>query len=226
MTVANNSFGLVSRNVSPSRAANTIPLSRVVFDLQPILDRFKDNIVDIRSHFSVAADLLNSKPPKQNAAEDIWRSQIVFLDSAFDFYIHEIVKYGIIKMFNGDWTETNGYKNLKVHLSFAVDLAQNPNSTSKLLDEIDEINRYSCFMGAKKLSEQLKFIDVNCRLLNSEEKLFNDLFNRRNQIAHQSDRMHGQTQKNAITKNYVEDFINKIEDFVLTKLHPAIVLKN
>ena len=226
MPVINNSFGLVSRNTSPTRPSNTITFPQIVFDLQPILDRFNSNIADIRSHFQTANDLLALRPPKQTAAEDIWRSQIVFLDSALDFYIHEIVKYGIIKMFNGNWTESTNYKKMKVRLRFAVDLAQNPSSASRLLEEIDEMNKYSCFMGAKKLKEQLDFIDVNYNCRNSEKKLLNDLYDRRNQIAHQSDRIPGQQQKQPISKSYVEDFINKIENFVLNNLHPVIVAKN
>ncbi len=226
MSATNNTFGLVSRNNSPSRPSNTIAFPRIKFNLQEILDRFNANIADIRSHFQTADDLLAMQPTKHTAAEDIWRSQIVFLDSALDFYIHEIVKYGIIKMFNGDWTPSNDYKKMKVHLSFAVDLAQNPSSASKLREEIDEMNKYSCFMGAKKLKEQLDFIDVNYNLRNSDKTLLNDLYNRRNQIAHQSDRIPGQQQKQPISKNYVEDFINKIENFVVSNLHPAIVAKN
>lgn len=226
MPATNNSFGLVSRNNVPSRPSNTITFPQIAFDLQPILDRFNSNIADIRSHFQTTDDLLALQPPKQTAAEDIWRSQIVFLDSALDFYIHEIVKYGIVKMFNGDWTESNDYKKMKVRLGFAVDLAQNPNSASKLLEEIDEMNKYSCFMGAKKLKEQLVFIDVNYSLRNSDKNLLNDLYNRRNQIAHQSDRISGQQQKQSITKDYVEDFINKIVNFVVSNLHPVIAAKN
>ena len=225
MPATNNSFGLVSRNNTPARPSNTITFPQIVFDLQPILNRFNSNIADIRSHFKTADDLLSLQPPKQTAAEDIWRSQIVFLDSALDFYIHEIVKYGIVKMFNGDWAESTDYKKMKVRLSFAVDLAQSPSSTSKLLEEIDEMNKYSCFMGAKKLEEQFVFIDVNYNLRKSDKKLLNDLYNRRNQIAHQSDRVHGQQHKQSITKKYVENFINKIENFVLKNLHPVIVAK-
>lgn len=225
MPTTNNSFGLVSRNNPPSRPSNTIVFPRIVFDLQPILDRFNSNITDIRSHFQTADDLLALQPPKQIAAEDIWRSQIVFLDSALDFYIHEIVKYGIIKMFNGEWPESNDYKKMKVRLSFAIDLAQNPNSASMLLEEIDEMNKYNCFMG-KKIKDALKFIDISYRLTSTQEKLLIDLYNRRNQIAHQADRISGQQQKQSITKNYVENFINKIETFVVNTLHPVIVAKN
>lgn len=225
MPAINNSFGLASRNNFPTRPSNTITFSRIVFDLQPILDRFNSNIADIKSHFQTADDLLSLQSPKQTAAEDVWRSQIVFLDSALDFYIHEIVKYGIIKMFNGDWTESPDYKKMKVRLSFAVDLAQNPNSASKLLEEIDEMNKYSCFMG-KKIKDALRFINIHYRLTPVEESFLIDLYNRRNQIAHQADHIPGQQQKQSITKNYVKDFINKIDNFVVNNLHPAIVTNN
>lgn len=221
-----NSFGLVSRNNAPTRPANVISFPRIIFELQPILDRFNANINDIKNHFNIADDLLAMNPPKYSEAEDIWRSQIVFLDSAFDFYIHEIVKYGIIKMFNRDWAESDDYKNLKVKLSFALDLAQNPNSSSKLLDEIDEMNKYSCFMGVKKLNEQLKFISITYSLTTQEKKLLKDLYNRRNQIAHQSDFLPRTAQKQQIVKADVQDYINKVETFVLNKLHPAVVAKN
>ena len=127
-------------------------------------------------------------------------------------------------MFNGEWPESNDYKRMKVHLSFAVDLAQNPNSASKLLEEIDEMNKYSCFMG-KKIKDALRFINIKYKLTSAEEAFLVDLYDHRNQIAHQSDRIPGQQQKQPISKNYVEDFINKIENFVVSNLHPAIVAK-
>lgn len=127
-------------------------------------------------------------------------------------------------MFNGDWTESTDYKKMKVRLSFAVDLAQNPNSASKLLEEIDEMNKYSCFMG-KKIKDALRFINITYDLTSAEVFLIN-LYNRRNQIAHQADHIPGQQQKQSITKNYVEDFINKIDNFVVNNLHPVIVAKN
>lgn len=63
-------------------------------------------------------------------------------------------------------------------------------------------------------------------MTSAEEAFLVDLYDRRNQIAHQSDRIPGQQQKQPISKSYVEDFINKIESFVVNNLHPVIVAKN
>ena len=37
------------------------------------------------------------------------------------------------------------------------------------------------------------------------------MFQRRNEIAHQNDRSHASAQQNDITKEFVEDYISKIE---------------
>lgn len=78
----------------------------------------------------------------------------------------------------------------------------------------------------KKIKDALRFINIKYKLTSAEEAFLVDLYDRRNQIAHQSDRIPGQQQKQPISKSYVEDFINKIESFVVNNLHPVIVAKN
>ena len=41
--------------------------------------------------------------------KDILRSQVVFLDSAFDFFMHEATKYGMVQIFQGIWEKTEKY---------------------------------------------------------------------------------------------------------------------
>lgn len=42
----------------------------------------------------------------------VLRSQIAFLFSLFDFILHEIVKFGLVNMFAGQWNKTNNYMKL------------------------------------------------------------------------------------------------------------------
>lgn len=63
---------------------------------------------------------------------------------------------------------------------------------------------------------------LSYNLTSAEESFLIDLYNRRNQIAHQADHIPRQQQKQSITKNYVEDFINKIDNLVVNNLHPII----
>lgn len=47
-----------------------------------------------------------------NEQDYILRSQIAFLFSLFDLFLHEIVKFGLVNMFTGSWEKTNHYKKL------------------------------------------------------------------------------------------------------------------
>lgn len=222
-------FGLISRNNTPIKESRTIIFPRINNDLQSILDRFTQNLSDIKSRFLIADTLLNLPSPSApdlEGAQDIWRSQIVFLDSALDFYFHEIIKYSYIQMFYLDWPQSEEYKRIKVSLQFAIDLANNPNSVSKLSDEIDEMNRFTCFMGIKQINWLFKAIDIKITLNKAEQNLIKELFNRRNQIAHQSDRLPNNPDKQGITKEYVESTINEIESLVVNKIHLRIVNKS
>lgn len=74
-----------------SRERRTIHI--VSFELDEIMLHFEENIENITHHFTVADQLWAEN--HSEAAKDIWRSQILFLESALDFYIHEITKYGM-----------------------------------------------------------------------------------------------------------------------------------
>lgn len=46
------------------------------------------------------------------------------------------------------------------------------------------------------------------------KKIVEKLFKRRNEIAHQNDRSHASAQQTEITKEFVEDYITKVETIV------------
>ncbi|MBE6130920.1 MAG: hypothetical protein E7183_04290 [Erysipelotrichaceae bacterium] len=58
------------------------------------------------------------------------------------------------------------------------------------------------------------------------KKIIKELFTRRNEIAHQSDRNHFNATKNDITKEYVRYNINAIKHFVETIHHYAVSKSN
>ena len=71
--------------------------SKIVrFQLSEIKEHFDENIGNVEKQFYVAEELV--KAQKISEAEMIWRSQVVLVDSAFDFYMHELSKYGMDNM--------------------------------------------------------------------------------------------------------------------------------
>lgn len=75
---------VLQQRPQPSRNKQVIKIS---IDLNKIQTDFDRNIQDIEAKFNLVQSILGTSP---DLAKDIWRSQIVFLDSALDFYIHEI----------------------------------------------------------------------------------------------------------------------------------------
>ena len=181
--------------------------SKISFEYSLIKSRFDENIEDVKIKFSIADSI-----DVENQKKEIWRSQIVFLESSLDFYLHEIIKFGFIKMFNNEWDETEGFKDFSVSLGFAIKLAKYPENAETLLDEIDKGNHKLCFMRFDNIIKNLKLIGIKISF--SDKEIINEIYKRRNQIAHQTDRNPPKTEKQDITRELVEMYINKIEELV------------
>lgn len=190
----------------PQRTKKTIIVDA---DFEEIKKHLKENIDDVKVKFALAD---RESVTNIHDAEEIWRSQIVFLDSALDFYIHEVTTYGFIKIFNGEWPETNNYKQKRVSMEFAVNLYRNSENAKELIKtEIDFINSQYCFMDYKNISTNLKMVGI--QPANSFHKDIDKFYKRRNLIAHQSDRLPNNPVKQPISKQDVEIYITLVEAF-------------
>ncbi|MFU2419041.1 hypothetical protein [Peptacetobacter sp. AB800] len=194
-----------------------------IFELDEIKYHFDENINSIRDSFEIIKDL-----KEDNKKMDILRYQIISLDSTIDFYMHEITKYGMNRMYNGYWEKTEKYNNFKIEMSDIHKIM-----ISKQDDIFNEVvnKKYAndTFMTSKSIIDQLKLIGISPKELadnvfydrNSKEntmdklKTFLDkLFVRRNLIAHQSDRNHADAEKNSINEDYVKKQIDMVIKFI------------
>ena len=66
-------------------------VSILQFDLEQIKRHFEESMEAITSLGAVADAIAVEKPQE---AEAIWRMQLVLVESALDFYMHELSKYG------------------------------------------------------------------------------------------------------------------------------------
>lgn len=184
-------------------------ITKISFDYSNIQKHWKENINDVENKFSIAKSL---EKTNLEQAKEIWRSQIVFIDSTLDFYIHEVIKFGIIKIFNEEWPSTNKFMNLKISLKFAIDLAKTPENANSLLSEIDEINQKNCFMSYDNIKRQLDIIGIT--IDHSKKNIIDEIYQRRNQIAHQSDRLPENPIKQEIKESTVLQYIQEIKAFI------------
>lgn len=184
-------------------------ITKISFDYSNIQKHWKENINDVENKFSIAKSL---EKTNLEQAKEIWRSQIVFIDSTLDFYIHEVIKFGIIKIFNEEWPSTNKFMNLKISLKIAIDLAKTPENANSLLSEIDEINQKNCFMSYDNIKRQLDIIGIT--IDHSKKNIIDEIYQRRNQIAHQSDRLPENPIKQEIKESTVLQYIQEIKAFI------------
>ena len=198
----------------------------IQFELDAIVTRFNTNLTSIKSQFTLADQL---KATGNIHYKDILRSQIVFLDSAFDFFMHEITKYGMNHIFDGTWAKTEKYNNFSIRLGDVSEVLQNPEQENWFLDIVNDTYAEDTFMSSEAVIGQLNLIGVKWQ--NVADRAFyeqgsstptkdkfkytlNSLFRRRNKIAHQADSSHETGEKNDIERSDVENHIDNIEKIV------------
>ena len=169
------------------------------FELDQILQHFVEAIQSINAQFDVADELVESG--KVIEGENIWRAQIVFLASALDFYMHELTKYGLCEIYNENWDRTDKYENLQVNMKVIEVALKSGGDIDWFLDYINSYYRAITMVSYESVKDKFK-------------RRLNELFGRRNIIAHQSDRAHKDAQVNIITKEIVQNFICDIEKIV------------
>ena len=199
----------------------------IQFPLVEIRERFDKTILDIENQFDLAALLIEEE--KVDSAKEIYRSQIVFLESALDFYIHEISKYGVISIFTKRWSKTEKYNNFKIPMSVFETGIRNPESTSWLAEYLNSRFSVEVYLSSESMKDQLNMLGLCFHSImetafpipsNPDEPykegkiIVKELFERRNQIAHQSDRKHATAERNDISKEYVQKCISDVKKLV------------
>ncbi len=197
------------------------------FELNQILQHFTESIQAINAQFGVADELC--KAGKITEGENIWRAQIVFLASAFDFYMHELTKYGLCEIYNENWNRTDKYDNLQVSMKVIEIALKSGEDIDWFLEYINGYYQVITMVSYESVSNQLKLLGIDLvRVADNAfyqrgetekpkhkiKRRLNELFTRRNIIAHQADRAHTDAQVTIITKEIVQDFIHDIEKIV------------
>lgn len=206
------------------------PISVVNFELSEIKEHFDQSITAINNQFEVASSL--GSGGKIDDQKNIYRSQIVFLESAFDFYLHELTKYGLRKMLAGSWQKTERYKNLKIPMKHVERGLNDPSAIQWFVECINEAYSRDVMTAYEYLKDQMNMLGISLvDILKSAfpekdkpQRVIIDLYDRRNQIAHQTDRAHADASQADISEEYVKERIVEINTIVMA-LHQASLEK-
>ena len=199
----------------------------VVFDIDEIDRHFQESVALIQKQLDHIDDIAILDVC---IAEEVLRSQIVALDSAFDFYLHEVIKLGIVEMYCGTWivSSTEKYKNLSFRMSFLETAVAEQKGSDWLKKWVDDewikgaYMSYSAFkavcnlIGIKVKDISNVFYQRGCKKKTTDQlqNAIDKLFRHRNRIAHQSDRKSRNAVRHTISKEDVEKYIYNIRRIV------------
>lgn len=193
---------------------------------------------EIKEHFSDTLSAINRRYRTANYyrligcdrdANYIWQSQIVFLESAFDFFMHEMTKYGLCKIFDGCWHETEKYRHIMVDLETTTKALSNPEDVKWFLEYINQYYRKDTFTSYESVKDQLNLLGLNMqavadtafyqreateKTIDKMKRRLNELYSRRNIIAHQSNRWHEDAVEHSIDETIVRNFVDDIKKIV------------
>ena len=201
-------------------------LAPVQFSLTEIKQHFTDSITIVKKQYEVAASLESNE--NIEACKTIWRSQVVLAEGLLDFYIHEISKYCLFRMFSGSWKKSDKYNSIMVPMSKVEEAIAATESKDWFFVYLNERFSRDVFLSLEGMRDQLNLIGVgfantmmkafprdnNQKSISDGSNIVKNLFRRRNEIAHQNDRSHASAKQNDISKEFVEDYIEKIESIV------------
>ena len=160
------------------------------------ISQFKQNIDRVRNSHATYS-ILNIKTTEVIDVSDVLRAELVLVVSAFDYYVHEVVRQGMLEVFQGKRVETPAFRKFTVPLECLREAISNPSTFDWLENEIIIRHSWKSFQQAEKVAEVIRLIsDISlwAEIANKLGKNSNELkstlnliVDRRNKIAHEAD---------------------------------------
>ena len=190
------------------------------------INSFKESVESIKNLHALHKHLCSLLPAMD--LSEILRAEIVLTVSAFDCFIHDIVRKGVMDIFNTNRDKNPKYDNLCIHISTVKQMLQDDNDLDRneLLEiSVKKILSKESYQSPSSIENALQLISIKKiwssikdeMHMSSEDitKKLGIIINRRNKIAHESDiKNHIDTTKNEIEREDVDDIIDFISTLV------------
>ena len=166
-------------------------------------------------------------------SEDILRTQLSFLMSLYDYLIHEVLKYKMLDIFDGNNADgIKGFNKFKISMSNLRIAIEHPKNKKWLENEIESQKGGASFINPNKTLEALSIVsseNILGKYCMDNKKDYNQfieelstLNKRRNKIVHEMDIIDKNTWKRQeIKKKEVDDYVKLIEDlgnYIINKI--------
>ena len=197
-------------------------VSPVHFELAEIKKHFDESLTGIEKQGKTAAKLLENG--QEEECQDIWRSQIVFLEGVLDFFLHEISKYALFQMFQGNWEKSEKYFGIKGPMRQVENAYADLSTKEWFFSFLNQDMSKQVYLSAESMNEQLNLIGIPFNAVMGKafpkdtinesthygRQVVKEMFERRNKIAHQNDRDHASADRTEITLELVNTYKQQI----------------
>lgn len=201
--------------------------------MQSALDQFHVSINRVRDLIAVHNSVKAQSTPVLDLS-DILRAALVLSVSALDFYVHEIVRLGMLEIHRGLRPEPPAFSRFQISLGSArKGLSVALNLDYWLEDEIRQRHSYKSFQQPENVADAIRLISdkklweevakVMGRSAQDVKQQLSIIVDRRNKIAHEADidPTLGLGNRWGINESLVNDAVDFIEQ-VVESIHSVL----
>ena len=164
--------------------------------MQAAIDQFRTNIERVRN-LGAIFKAFGSQTTDVLELSDILRAELVMGVSAFDHYVHELVRLGMLEIYCGHRTAPPAFLRFQVTLERIIQAMANPADNSWLESQIWSRHCFQSFQRPDKISDAIRLISgvelwnevaqqLGTTPQGAKEKL-TLIVERRDKIAHEAD---------------------------------------
>jgi len=165
--------------------------------MQPAIDLFRISIARVRDLIAVH-NSLKAQASSVLDLSDMLRAALVLAVSALDYYIHEVVRIGMLEIHRGQRLEPPAFSGFQISLGNArAGINAGQNIDSWLEDEIRQRHSYKSFQQPNAIADAVRLIcdkklweEVSINMGSPAKDIKQQLsliVDRRNKIAHEAD---------------------------------------
>ncbi len=125
--------------------------------MQTAIDQFQENIKRVRE-LGAIYKILKNQTTEALDLSDILRAELVMSVSAFDHYIHRVVRLGMLESYHGKRPQTSAFLKFQVSLESALQGISAPMSDDWLEKEILGHHGWQSFQRSENVAQALKLI--------------------------------------------------------------------
>ena len=197
--------------------------------MQSALDQFHISISRVRDLIAVHNSIKAQSTPALDLS-DILRAALVLSVSALDYYVHEVVKLGMLEVHQGTRSEPPAFAKFQINLGSAREwLSADVGLDYWLEDEIQQRHSYKSFQQPDNIADAIRLISDK-KLWEEVRKVMNRtakdikqelgiIVDRRNKISHEADidptlGLGNRWNINEADVNNAVDFIEKVVESI------------